>query len=63
MKSETEVRKELDLLHADLQEWQRKYDRVDMRQEGAAARRLIVANTVVGIEGRIEALQWVLEEE
>jgi hypothetical protein len=60
MKSETQVRKELELLQSDLQHWQAKLART-LEPDGINGRR-ILGNTISGLEGRVEALEWVLKE-
>lgn len=62
MKSETQVRKELEQLEDDLKYWRQKYDRVNLSLPDGITRRMMVGNTISGVEGRIEALQWVLKE-
>jgi len=62
MRSETQVREELAKLQEDLKQWRQKYERVDMGKPEGPTRRMIVGNTIVGVEGQIEALLWVLEE-
>ncbi len=60
MKSESQARRELELLQQDLKEWRSKYERSSGTD---TTRRLILGNTIVGLEGREEALLWVLEED
>lgn len=62
MKSETQIRKELDLSISDLKFWREKFNKVDFSKDDASSRRTIIGNTINALEGRIEALQWVLKE-
>jgi len=62
MKSETQIRKELELLQDDLKFWRQKYDRVDLNKPDGMAKRIMLGNTVSGVESQIEALNWVLKE-
>lgn len=58
MRSETACKKELELLLRDLKVWQAK-----LEKERDPVQRTIQGNTICALEGRIEALQWVLEGE
>ena len=62
MKSETQIRKELELLQDDLKFWRQKYDRVDLNRPDGMTRRTILGNTIIGVESRIETLEWILHE-
>lgn len=62
MKSETQIREELAEVENDLRLWRAKYDKVDLNKPDGTVRRMIVGNTISGVEGQIEALRWVLEE-
>lgn len=62
MKSETQIRKELDLSISDLKFWKQKFEKVDFSKDDAAARRIIIGNTINSLEGRIEALEWTLKD-
>lgn len=55
MYSETAIREELEAVRKDLQDWQYKFDRCRDNDQ-----RRIIGNTICGVEGRIEALEWVL---
>jgi hypothetical protein len=56
MKSETQVRKELNLLVDDLKFWRTKFDK-----ETDADKRRLLGTTIAGVEGQKEALEWALE--
>ena len=56
MRSETECREELEELQRDLQTWRLKFEKCTDKD-----RRRILGNTINGVEGRIEALEWVLK--
>lgn len=62
MKQAAQIQKELDALNDDLRHWRRQYDKVDMNRPDGASRRLVVGNTISGVQAQIEALKWVLEE-
>jgi len=57
MKSETQCRKELSLLEADLKFWRQKFEK-----ETDADKRRLLGNTIIGVESQLETLQWVLKE-
>lgn len=57
MKSETQIRKELDLLEDDLKAWRSKFEASTDKD-----RRRILGNTIVGLEGQKEALEWILKD-
>jgi len=57
MKSQTQVEAQLELLKSDLADWQTKFNKCVEPD-----RRRILGNTICGVEGQIESLQWVLEE-
>lgn len=63
MKSATQIEKEMQALRQDLKDWRLKLDRVDLGQRDGATKRQIVANTINALEGQLEALIWVLEDE
>jgi hypothetical protein len=57
MKSETQIRAELAETLLDLADWRRKLE--NCRDND---RRRIIGQTICGVEGRMEALEWVLKE-
>lgn len=59
MKSQSQVERELELLEEDLKWWQARFDKT-LEPEGPNGRR-ILGNTISGLEGRQEALRWVLK--
>ena len=60
MKSQTQIEKELGLLIEDIKWWQAKLDRTT-EPDGPNGRR-VLGNTISGLEGRKEALEWILKE-
>jgi len=58
MRSETRCQQELKDLQKDLEFWRRR-----LEGEADATKRKFLANTVVGLEGQVEALEWVLKGE
>jgi hypothetical protein len=60
MKSETQIRKELELLLEDLKFWRAKLEK--SREPSGLNGRQILGNTISGLEGRQEALEWVLKD-
>ena len=58
MKSESQIKAELKELQKDLLDWNRQLERCRIEDE----RRRTIGNTICGVEGRIEALEWVLRE-
>jgi hypothetical protein len=56
MKSERQIRQELQDLEEDLKFWRAKFE----KQRDPDQRR-IDGNTIIGVEGHVEALEWVLE--
>jgi hypothetical protein len=59
VKNEQQLRKELSLVERDLKMWKERHEKA---AKGSAGRQ-IIANTMLGLEGQIEALQWVLDDE
>jgi hypothetical protein len=57
MKSETQIRRELELIEGDLKFWQAR-----LEKEREPTRRQILGNTISGLEGQKEALNWMLKE-
>jgi hypothetical protein len=57
MKSETQIRQELELLKEDLKAWRLKFEKATEPD-----RRRILGQTIVGLEGQQEALEWILKE-
>jgi len=59
MKSEQQLRKELELVRRDLREWRAKF----AKEPPTSWRYKTIANTILGLEGQVEALEWALEDE
>ena len=57
MRSETRCQRELAELQRDLAFWKKRLEGTPDGPE-----RKILANTIIGVEGQIETLEWVLEE-
>lgn len=57
MKDKGEIETELRMLEQDLKHWEQR-----LSKEEQPSKRVIAGNMICGIQGRIEALDWVLED-